>query len=365
MMEGLIIAAALLLALGNGANDNFKGFATVWGSDTLTYRQALILATVATVAGSLASLMLAGELLHAFSGKGLVPDAVASAPAFMMGVAGGAAFTVLLATRLGFPVSTTHALIGGLIGAGLGQAAGAVDPGALTSTFLAPLLLSPLLAAALSVIAHRSFGARLFGGRAREQDCACLVASDADLQPAPGGALARRSALPALIVASDPACERIDAPVRVSISRSLDRLHILSAMSICFARGVNDTPKLAALLLAAQVAGAQVSAVVIAGLMAIGGLVFSRKVARTMSRRITRLGHGEGLAANLITTLMVLFASKFGLPVSTTHVAVGAIAGVGTSARSLNRQVLGNVLLSWLATLPLAAVSAYLITRFV
>lgn len=360
MMEMLIVAAALLLAFGNGANDNFKGFATVWGSDTLSYRHALILATIATVAGSLASLLLADGLVQAFSGKGLVPDAVAAAPAFLFGVAGGAGLTVLLATRLGFPVSTTHALIGGLTGAGLGQAAGAVDPEALAGAFLAPLLLSPLIAAVLSVVAHRLFGARLFGPSARERDCACVVTPEPDVQPA-AGALAQRIALPAVVVASDAECARADAPVRVSISRSLDRLHILSAMSICFARGVNDTPKLAALFLAAKMAGAEVSVALIAAIMAVGGLVFSRRVARTMSRRVTRLGHGEGLAANAITALMVLFASKLGLPVSTTHVAVGAIAGVGASARTLDRKALCSVLLSWVATLPLAAASAYAI----
>ena len=57
-MESLLIAVALLVAFSNGANDNFKGFATVWGSDTLNYRQALTLATLATVAGSPASRML-------------------------------------------------------------------------------------------------------------------------------------------------------------------------------------------------------------------------------------------------------------------------------------------------------------------
>ena len=123
-MEMLLIAAALFVAFSNGANDNFKGFATVWGSGTLNYRQALILATVATVAGSLASLMLADTLVQQFSGKGLVPDAIANAPVFIMSVTSGAAVTVFLATRLGLPISTTHAIIGGLLGAALGQSGG-------------------------------------------------------------------------------------------------------------------------------------------------------------------------------------------------------------------------------------------------
>src|SRR3989304_6905843 len=107
-MEWLLIAAALFVAFDNGANDNFKGFPTVWGSDTLSYRQALTLANIATVAGTLASLLLAESLAQQFSGKGLVPDMVAVSPLFIMSVARGAAATVFLATRLGFPVSPTH-----------------------------------------------------------------------------------------------------------------------------------------------------------------------------------------------------------------------------------------------------------------
>ena len=100
-MEWLILIAALFLAFSNGANDNFKGFATVWGSNTLSYRQALALATLATVAGSLAALFLAETLVQNFSGKGLVADVVVNAPMFILSVACGAALTVFLATRLG------------------------------------------------------------------------------------------------------------------------------------------------------------------------------------------------------------------------------------------------------------------------
>jgi len=137
-VEWILVIAALFVAFNNGANDNFKGFATVWGSGTLRYRPALALATIATVAGSLASLFLAEALLVQFSGKGLVPDVVASSPGFVTSVALGTAFTLFLATRLGLPVSTTHALIGGLIGTGLAQNTGAVNFAALFSTFLLP-----------------------------------------------------------------------------------------------------------------------------------------------------------------------------------------------------------------------------------
>lgn len=358
-MEWMLIIAALALSFSNGANDNFKGFATVWGSETLDYRRALTLATLATVAGSLASLLLAESLVQQFSGKGLVPDAVVSAPLFIASVASGAAMTVFLATRLGFPVSTTHALIGGLVGAGLAQN-GAVHLDRLAATFLMPLLVSPLLAAALGAVVYRVFRLRPVA-----KDCAYVVLPEPVVPSPVDGTAAARLAIPVVVVASAADYERLETPVRWSVSRSMDRLHVLSAMSICFARGVNDTPKLTALLLTTHLMGAQGSILAITAVMAVGGLLFARRVAQTMSQRVTRMDHTQGLSANLITAALVLFASKLGLPVSTTHVSVGAIAGVGANAGTLDWKALRNILLSWVATLPLAMGLAWSISFIV
>src|SRR5438445_2311966 len=135
-----VLISVVFLAYTNGANDNFKGVATLFGCGTARYRTALAWATVTTLAGSLAALYLAAGLVEAFSGKGLVPDAVARSPDFLLAVSSGAAVTVLLATRLGMPVSTTHALTGALIGAGLPAAHGDVRFAALGQMFVLPLL---------------------------------------------------------------------------------------------------------------------------------------------------------------------------------------------------------------------------------
>jgi len=351
-MEWLILIAALFLAFSNGANDNFKGFATVWGSGTLSYRQALTLATLATVAGSLAAFFLAETLAQNFSGKGLVSDAVVNAPMFIVSVASGAALTVFLATRLGYPVSTTHALIGGLLGAGLAQAGGDVHFDKLMQTFLLPLLVSPLLAAMLGALAYSALRLHKV-----EQDCVCVTEPAI---PAMVGGMARVAA-PLWVVGSNDDCVRLPVAARFSITRWLDKLHVLSALAICFARGVNDTPKIAALLLASSLLDAQTSAWWLAAPMALGGILFARRVAERMSHRIIHMDHGQGLAANLITAMLVLFASKLGVPVSTTHVSIGSIAGVGMRAQTLDWVVLRQIMLSWLATLPLAAALAFAI----
>ncbi len=355
MLDAILLVVALAVALGNGANDNFKGFATIWGSETLTYRKALWLATAATIAGSVASIWLAHGLVETFSGKGLVPPASAGSAHFLLSVAIGAAITIALATRFGLPVSTTHALIGGLVGAGLGQAGGVVHWAPLIHSFVAPLLISPAVAALLGGIAGRLTKKH----PDPQADCACVVMPH-PATVAANGIAALAPPAPHLVVANPAECDGLDAAVRVSVSRSLDRAHIASAASICFARGVNDTPKLAALLLAAHALGASVSVAAIGALMGIGGLLFARRVAETMSRRVTSIGHRDGLGANFVTAMLVLFASKLGMPVSTTHVAVGAIAGIGAAGGTLDRAALRNIVLSWVATLPLAAAISYL-----
>lgn len=355
-MDIALILVALLLAFSNGANDNFKGFASVWGSATLSYRNALLLSSVATLAGALLALVMAHGLVASFSGKGLVPAAALSAHGFMFAVACAAAFTIFGATRLGLPVSTTHALLGGLVGAGLGGV-GAVNWAPLLQFFALPLLLSPLLAAALGALLYSSVRTVPV-----EDACVCVTAEpSAVLAGGLQAASAHKQALSLQLGTQTGECAQ--AQTQVALKPWWDWLHIASAMAICFARGLNDTPKLTAILLAAGAVSLQTSIVAVALLMTLGGLLYSRRVAQTLSQKLSRLDTRSGLAANITTAGLVLAASHFSLPVSTTHVAVGSIAGAGASSGGLHRQALINILLSWCATLPLAALIAFFIAR--
>lgn len=351
-MLWVVALAASFLSFSNGANDNFKGFATVWGSRALRYRSAIALATLATLGGSIFSLFLADELIRTFSGTGLVPDDIAAAPPFLAAVAFGAALTVIVATHTGFPISTTHALIGGMVGSGLALAGASLDLQQLAGKFLLPLLFSPILAGVLGLLSYKMLW--LVGSK---PDCLCLTQTAPTLPSEAGTATVQQLSL---VVASQAACADMAAPVaRVSVPQVLDKLHILSAASICFARSLNDTPKLAALLLGAKL-GAGQSMIVVAIAMAAGGLLMTRRVAETMSLRLNQMDAAQGVSANLITAALVLSASKLGLPVSTTHVSVGSIAGVGAGAGTTDWRVFRTVLLSWAATLPAAAVASFL-----
>ena len=119
MIFAVLFIAACFLAYSNGANDNFKGVATLFGSGTTNYKKAINWATITTFAGSIAAIFLAETLVKNFSGKGLVPDDLIQNPIFAISIALGAGITVLLATKIGMPISTTHGLVGALFGAGV------------------------------------------------------------------------------------------------------------------------------------------------------------------------------------------------------------------------------------------------------
>jgi PiT family inorganic phosphate transporter len=366
----LIVFAILFLAYSNGANDNFKGVATLFGSGTCTYRTALVWATVTTLAGSLLALLLAQGLVDTFKGKGLVPDAVTTQPAFVLAVALGGALTVLLATLTGLPVSTTHALTGGLVGAGLMAAAGEVQFAALGKSFVLPLLFSPVVALLLTVAVYPLFRWARRRSGVSSVSCVCVGAVYEEVAPQPDGSLLLVKTGVAVAVGTTSECvQRYQGHVLgVEARRLLDGLHYLSGGAVGFARGLNDTPKIVALLLAGEAVNPNLGLALVAVVMAVGGVLNARRVAEMMSQRITRMSPGQGFSANLVTSLLVAGASRLGLPVSTTHVSVGSLFGIGVVSGTARLRMVLTILLAWVTTLPLGAALAagtYLVLRAV
>jgi PiT family inorganic phosphate transporter len=316
-IAGFLIVVVLFLGFTNGANDNFKGVATLVGSGTTSHRRALVWATVTTFAGSIGAVWIRAELVENFSGKGLVPDAIAADSNFLAAVGFGGAVTVALATRFGFPISTTHAMTGGLIGAGLVATRGGVVWSKLGSAFFLPLLVSPVLAFAFAAIVYLLFR---------------TVRHVLRLNPEDGKS-----------------------------RRILAAAHFLSAGSVGVARGLNDAPKIVALSIAAKAFDIEIGLGLVALSMAIGGVAAARRVADTMSHRITAMNEGQGFTANLITSLLVIGASNLGVPVSTTHVSCGALFGIGAVNRKAHWNVIGQILLAWITTLPVAIASASIV----
>ncbi len=355
-----LLIATIFLAYANGANDNFKGVATLFGSQTTNYKKALWWATTTTFAGSICSVFLAKALLNSFSGKGLVTDVIANTSEFHLAVALGAGLTVILATITGFPISTTHGLTGALTGAGLIAVGNQINLNALGKSFFIPLLFSPLIAMGLGLLVYGLLHSFRLSLGIEKSWCICVGNTEKIIPITQANAtnIFQKVITPDLTIDTEEKCQqKYQGKVfNINNQQLVNILHFFSAGIVSFARGLNDTPKIVALLLTVSALSIKRGMFLVGLGMAIGGLLNAKKVAKTMSKKITKLNHGQGLAANLVTGFLVIFASRLGVPVSTTHVSVGSIFGVGLVSQTANFKVFYQIVLSWLLTLPIAAI---------
>ena len=352
-----ILLVTLFLAYANGANDNFKGVATLFGSGTTSYKKALWWATFTTLLGSLAALFISTKLAATFSGKNLVPDAVVNNPDFLISVGLGAALTIFIAAKVGIPISTTHSLVGALVGAGLVSAGTQINFHMLGSKFFIPLLISPVLAAFLSLIIYPCFRFFRIKLAVEKQMCLCIGKKIEAVSIQPNGTAVLISTGLSLTIDQLKNCQQYyqGRILGFDSQRILDKLHYISAGAVSFARGLNDTPKIVALLLVINALSLKWGLLIVGLAIAIGGLLNAKKVAFTMSENITKMNHGQGFSANLVTAFMVIFASGWGIPVSTTHVSCGSLFGIGFVNKKANTSVIKQIILAWVLTLPLAA----------
>jgi PiT family inorganic phosphate transporter len=301
--------AAALLGYGNGANDISKTIATLVGTGQTSYRKAVTAGAVASAVGGFAAAFLASRMVHTFSTGLVLADPTMH---FSLAVIIGAVVWVLLATRFGMPVSTTHSITGAVVLTAVGAfGSGQVAWIALWKKILLPLLVSPVVAMA---IAFALLGLVRVGFRAcRGGQCA--------------------------------AC------------------HWVSAMASSFARAFNDIPKIVALLFTFGVAAGLTGGrapfwmfLVIGGAAALGAFIAGLRVTETMAYRITDLDHEEGLTANLTTAAVVIATGVHGLPVSTTHVSSFAImaGGLRDGVGAIRWGTVAEMALAWVVTLPVS-----------
>ena len=341
----LVIVAmpALVLARVNGANDVSKGVATLIGSGLASARRAILWGTLWTVLGGLAALAWGSALIGTFANGFLTPQFQMSL-GFSASAATGALAWLLFATLMGWPVSTTHALLGGIVGATLAVAGPeGLRMSVVTHKALLPLLLSPLLAIALCWL--MLLGTRWVSRRIPAWQPGCC---------------------PQAQWRNDPFACAIDAHPTPPLKRKLlTILHWVSGGATRFARGLNDVPKIAALLIIAVSATlntdstntAMAAIVAVTLIMGLGSVWGGMRVARVRAQRVTFMDTQRGLVANVGTSMLVLAASPSGLPVSTTHLSTGALMGIRWAERLTPQQggALRPILFAWCITLPAAA----------
>lgn len=359
LWPAIIVGATLFVAYANGANDNFKGVATLFGSGTTDYRKALWWGTVTTFAGSVTVLFLATELIATFQGKNLIPGVLTQSPRFLAAVILGTAATVMLASKLGIPISTTHGLTGALFGAGMVAVGLQLGFQTFLTSFFVPLLVSPLLSVVLALFGYPILSRFAKAAGLSNNSCFCIGSVPGKASAVTPSGVVILETTPGLRVVMDQqgACEQPLSGTIFGVNgeRVLDAAHYLSAAAVSFARGLNDTPKIVALGLVAAGLEMEGSIILIGLVMAMGGIIGARKVAETVSKRITAMDPEQGLAANLITSILVIFASKWGMPVSTTHVSCGALFGIGIANGQAQWKMIRTILAAWVLTLPTAA----------
>ncbi|WBH16346.1 inorganic phosphate transporter [Sphingomonas radiodurans] len=313
-----LIALALAFDFLNGLHDAANSIATVVATRLLSPVQAVLFAAFFNFAAYF--LTLAFPSLHAVAetiGKGLIDQEVVT-PAVIFGALGGAMFWNIVTWQKGIPSSSSHALVGGLVGAGITHAGvNSVQIGGLTKTLLA-IVISPTLGMILAML---------------------------------------------VMLASSWALNRATAN---QAERSFRSLHLVSSAAYSLSHGLNDAQKTMGIITVLLYSTGYLSGefevphwVAISCYVAIslGTLSGGWKIIETMGSKITRLSQHQGFAASSGGSIVLFTASALGIPVSTTHTITGAIIGAGVARRTsaVRWTTASGVVIAWIITIPCSA----------
>ncbi|HOI14038.1 MAG TPA: inorganic phosphate transporter [Methanoculleus sp.] len=371
------ILLALLFNFANGLNDAANAIATIIATKALTPLQAVLLAGVFNLLGPL----LFTTAIAATIGRGIVDPAFLTPTLILMAMV-GAVLWVLATSFLGIPVSSSHALIGGLLGASIAAAGTGVvlwpSPALIGQTVFYGLTGAILGAIITGVLAHRAGEFRpwnlILGG---------LIGVTLAIPLAIVTGLLKISGILAVLIfiAISPMLGFISAfvlgilvthvfrnhPPR-RLSRLFRNLQIFSGSLQAIGHGGNDAQNAMGIITAMLLAGGLISEfavplwVILASSLAIslGTLLGGWRVIDKMANRITRIRPYQGFAASTAAGGVLSLMNVFGVPVSTTHATTGAIMGVGATRgySAVKWGVVREILIAWVLTIPAAAVVA-------
>ncbi len=397
---GLAVVFGLFMTWGIGANDVANAMGTSVGSKAISVKQAIVIAAIFEFAGA----FLAGGHVTKTIRKGIIdPEAISGDPQFlvygMLAALLAAGFWLALASSKGWPVSTTHTIVGAIVGfamAGIGMDAVHWDK---VGQIVASWVVSPVIGGVLALVLMLSIRRLVFEADkpfAAAQKWGpvyvflvgfiiCLVTlfkglKHLDIELSVPGSFAAAFGFGLLTagigavlirrVKVDPDADRDFA--FASAEQVFAPMMIFTACAMAFAHGSNDVANgigpMAAVVSIVDGAGqvAQSAALpnwilVVGGVGIVVGLTtMGWKVMETIGTKITDLTPSSGFAATLAAAATVVLASRTGLPVSTTHVAVGAVIGVGLSRglAAIDLRVIGSIFVSWIITLPVGGALA-------
>ncbi|VVH65463.1 Probable low-affinity inorganic phosphate transporter [uncultured Gammaproteobacteria bacterium] len=398
----LAVAFGLFMAWGVGANDVANAMGTSVGSGAITIKQAIIIAVIFEFAGA----VLAGGEVTATIRKGILDASIFTNDPHLL-VYGmlasllAAGFWLMIASSLGWPVSTTHSIVGAIVGFGaVGVGIDAVAWGKV-GTIAMSWIVSPILAGSIAFVLFKSLqkliidtenpfdnakryvpfymflvgfvislvtifkGLKHVGLHFEIGTSYMLATGFGVLVAVIGTFFVRRIHL--------DVDENIDFHF-TSMERVFGVLMLITAAAMAFAHGSNDVANaigpLAAIYgvidsggLIGSKSSLPVGILLVGGVGIVFGLVtYGHKVIATIGTGITQLTPSRGFAATLAAAATVVIASGTGLPVSTTQVLVGAVLGVGLARgmTALNTRVINKIFLSWLITLPAGALMSIL-----
>lgn len=390
------------MAWGIGANDVANAMGTPVGSGAITVKQAIIIAAIFEFAGA----FIAGGQVTTTIRKGIIdPSSIAGSPELlvygMLAALLAAGIWLMIASSRGWPVSTTHTIVGAIVGfAAVGIGVDAVNWGKIGS-IVASWLVSPLIGGAIALLLMISIRklilntekpfekAKLWGPvyvflvgwivglvtlfkGLKHLDLELSIVQSLVAATAIGIVLAFIGKLLINRVKVDPEADKEHH--YASVEKVFVPLMLFTAAAMAFAHGSNDVANaigpLAAVVSIVQ-SGGEVAqkAELPLWILALGGVgiviglsTMGYRVMETIGTKITELTPTRGYCATLAAATTVVLASKTGLPVSTTQIAVGAVMGVGLArgVGAIDLRVIGGIVLSWLVTLPAGGILAAL-----
>jgi PiT family inorganic phosphate transporter len=392
----------LYMTWGIGANDVANAMGTSVGSGALTVKQAIIIAAIMEFAGA----YLAGGGVASTISKGII-DGKAFEPVpelLVMGMLSAllaAGIWLMLATMRGWPVSTTHTIIGAVVGVGVAAIGTDAVQWNKLGEIVASWFVSPVLGGFFALLLTLSIRKLILNtedpiGQARKWGpfYAFLVGwlvslvtitkglkhikinlSDVEgqiLAVIIGVVLAGVARYMMNRIKTD---ERADKDFHyASVEKLFIPLMVFTGAAMAFAHGSNDVANgigpMAAVIQLIETKAVSAKSAVTPFMLFIGGIgivvglaTYGYKVMATIGNKITELTPTRGYCATIAASFVVVLASGLGLPVSTTHIAVGAVMGVGLARGigALDLRVIGGIILSWFITVPVGAILAALI----